>query len=354
MDADLVIRGGTVVDGTGAPGYRADVAVRGGTITEIGERLDGRRVLEADGHIVAPGFLDIHTHYDAQVFWDPELSPSSWHGVTSVVAGNCGFSIAPCREEHRDLIARTLHHVEDMSVPTLKAGIPWDFATFPEYLASVERHGTVVNFTAYIGHTALRLFVMGDEAYEREAATDDELARMAAAVREAVEAGSAGFSTTAAPTHSGDGGRPVPSRLSDLREFETLITPLGQLGQGIVEVTPGGAWPTQDLADIQLRTGVPITWTALLTRKGSTYLEDVLAQHARGIAAGARVWPQITVRPLTFRMTMADPFVFNMRPSFAALMDRPLEARLAAFGDPAWREQALSELEDSDRFFHPD
>src|SRR3954466_5721860 len=130
MSADLVIRGGTVVDGTGAPGYRADVAVRDGKIVEIGDDLSGTRVLEADGHVVAPGFIDIHTHYDAQVFWDPALTPSSWHGVTSVVAGNCGFTIAPCRPEHRDLIGKTLQNVEDMNLATLQAGIPWEFETF--------------------------------------------------------------------------------------------------------------------------------------------------------------------------------------------------------------------------------
>ena len=178
MAHDLVIRGGTVIDGTGAAGRQADVAVDGDRIAEIGPRLSGRRELDASGHVVAPGFIDIHTHYDAQVFWDPALTPSSWHGVTTVVAGNCGFSIAPCRAEHRSLIGRTLQHVEDMSLSTLEAGIPWEFETFPEYLDTVERHGTALNFTAYVGHTAVRLFVMGDEGYEREQPTDDELARI--------------------------------------------------------------------------------------------------------------------------------------------------------------------------------
>ena len=171
---DVAIRGGTVVDGTGSPGRRADVAVRDGRISEIGPRLDGRTVLDASHQVVSPGFIDIHSHYDAQVFWDPALTPSSFHGVTSVVAGNCGFSIAPCRPEHRDLLARTLQHVEDMNLDTLAAGIPWDFETFPEYLDSVARHGTALNYAVYIGHTALRLFVMGEEGYDRDP-TGDEL-----------------------------------------------------------------------------------------------------------------------------------------------------------------------------------
>ncbi len=174
--ADLVIRGGTVIDGTGAPGRRADVAIEGERIRAIGPGLSGARTLDASGCVVAPGFIDIHTHYDAQVFWDPALTPSCFHGVTTVVAGNCGFSIAPTRPSHREVIARTLENVEDMNPATLGAGIPWDFETHPEYLASVGRRGTALNFGAYVGHTAVRLYVMGDAAYERKA-TDEEVVR---------------------------------------------------------------------------------------------------------------------------------------------------------------------------------
>src|SRR5690242_5509680 len=162
MSTDVVIRGGTVVDGSGAEPRRADVAVSDGRITAIGADLRGDRELDADGCVVAPGFVDIHTHYDAQVFWDPALRPSSAQGVTTVVAGNCGFTIAPTRPEHHDVIVRTLENVEDMDGASLAAGIPWDFETYPEYMESVRRRGTVLNFTSYVGHTALRLYVMGD------------------------------------------------------------------------------------------------------------------------------------------------------------------------------------------------
>ena len=189
---DLVIRGGTVVDGTGRPGYRADVAVAGGRVVDIAASLRGDVELDASGCVVSPGFIDIHTHYDAQVFWDPALTPSCFHGVTTVVAGNCGFSIAPTRPEHRTTIAATLERVEDMNAATLLAGIPWDFETFPEYLASVARRGVGLNFANYLGHTALRLYVMGDAASERPA-TAAEVDRMAGILREALRAGAAGF-----------------------------------------------------------------------------------------------------------------------------------------------------------------
>ncbi|MEX2255526.1 MAG: amidohydrolase family protein [Acidimicrobiia bacterium] len=349
---DLVIRGGTVVDGTGAPGRRADVAIDGDRIAAIGEGLSGTRELDASGQVVAPGFVDIHTHYDAQVYWDPALTPSSWHGVTTVVAGNCGFSIAPCRPEHRELIGRTLQHVEDMSLPTLEAGIPWDFESFPEYLDSVARHGTVLNYTAYVGHTATRLFVMGDEGYEREQPTDDELARMAEVVREAIAAGAAGFASSSAPTHNGDGGRPVPSRLAGVSELEALLTPMKDLGRGVGAFTPGERVTHPEIYALQRRIGRPFTWTALLTFKGSSFAQDMSDMNARERATGVDVWPQITCRPLTFQMTMADPFTFNTVPAFQALMDRPVEERLAAYRDAEWRRNAQDQLEHG-RMFRP-
>ncbi|MSW30381.1 MAG: amidohydrolase family protein, partial [Actinobacteria bacterium] len=193
----LVLKGGTVVDGTGSERFVADVLVENGRIAAIGAGMFGDTELDASGCIVAPGFIDIHTHYDAQVFWDPSLTPSSFHGVTTVIAGNCGFSIAPTRPEHHDLIARTLENVEDMDVAALAAGVPWNFETFPEYLTAVSDLPLSLNFTAYIGHTALRLFVMGDDAYER-AATSDEIDQMVAVLTEALNAGAAGFATSVA------------------------------------------------------------------------------------------------------------------------------------------------------------
>ncbi len=342
--ADVVIRGGTVIDGTGAPGYAADVGVTDGRISEIGPHLDGDRILDAGGHAVTPGFIDIHSHYDAQVFWDPALTPSSFHGVTSVIAGNCGFSIAPCRPEGRDLLARTLQHVEDMDLDTLAAGIPWDFETFPEYLDSVERHGSALNYGVYIGHTALRLFVMGEEGYDRDP-TPHELDSMQRVVREAMEAGAMGFATSSSATHNGDGGRPVPSRRADLAELEALLQPLHDLNKGVAALLPGEKIKHADVYGLQQRIGRPLTWTALLTVKGYPWHEAVIADNNASRAQGGQVWPQISVRVLAFQMNLREPFTFNMAPAFAALMNAPIETRLAAYRDPEWRRGALEDLE---------
>jgi N-acyl-D-aspartate/D-glutamate deacylase len=338
--AALVIRGGSVIDGSGAKAVLADVAIEGERIAAIGPRLSGARTLDASGCVVAPGFVDIHTHYDAQVFWDPALTPSCFHGVTSVVAGNCGFSIAPTRPEHRETIARTLENVEDMNPATLAAGIPWDFETHPEYLASVARRGTLLNFGAYVGHTALRLYVMGDAAYER-AATPDEVARMAAAVRESIERGALGLATSFAPTHLGIDGKPVPSRFAELSEFEALARVLAEVGRGVVAVTPGPGF-FREIYDFQRRVGVPLTYTALLAIPGFWQMGAKLNEEET--ARGADVWPQVSCRKITMQLRMADPFQFNQAASFAALMGKPRAARSAAYRDPAWRARALEEL----------
>ena len=345
MTADIVIRGGTLVDGTGAPGRKADIALSDGVVSDIGDRLDGKRVLEADGHIVAPGFVDIHTHYDAQVFWDPSLTPSCWHGVTSVVAGNCGFSIAPVRPEHRELLVRTLQHVEDMAADTLFEGVPWtDFETFPQYFDAIERRGTLLNYACYVGHTAVRLFVMGESGYER-AATDDDVRNMQQVIAEALAAGAAGFATSASPTHNGDKGRPVPSRIADLEEVLALVAPLHDAHKGVVALLPGEKVTHADVFDVQRAAGRPVTWTALLTVKGYPWHEKIMAANVAARAEGSEVWPQVSCRPLTFQMNLREPFTFNMRPAFQELMDRPLAERSAAYRDPAWRTRAWEELE---------
>ena len=337
MSADIVIRGGLVADGSGEPGQEADIAITGDRISEIGSGLSGKVELDAGGQVVAPGFIDIHTHYDAQVFWDRALTPSCYHGVTSVIAGNCGFSIAPTRPSHQDLIARTLENVEDMNVDSLAEGIPWDFETFPEYLDSIARRGIALNFGAYIGHTALRLFVVGDEAYER-AATDEEVARMVEVVAEAIDAGAAGLATSFAMTHRGADGLPIPSRFATRDEFEALIGVLGQKRRGVVSVAPGEQVGIEDLYTLQPQVGVPFTYGALLTFPNGNHLKSADRNRAAW-DDGIEVWPQVTPRPLTFQMVMTDPFTLNVNPEFAALMSEDHDARLKAYDDEDWRDR---------------
>lgn len=346
MTADIVIRGGTIFDGSGAPGRAADVAIAGGMIREIGPKLQGKRELDASGCAVAPGFIDIHTHYDAQVFWDPALRPSSSHGVTTVVAGNCGFTIAPTRPEHREVIARTLENVEDMDGASLAAGIPWDFETYPEYLESIRRRGTMLNFTSYVGHTAVRLYVMGDAAYER-AATAQEMERMCQLVREAIDAGAAGFSTSFAYTHRGIDGKPVPSRFAARDEAEALFLAAGQTGKGVVLVAvPGEQCGYADIYELQPRVGRPFTYP-LFAAPGGRHLAQVKL-HVEGLSRGVQVWPQVTPRPLTMQFTMEGAYSLNVGKVFGELMRRGREVRIAAYGDPVWRARAAADLEQAE------
>ncbi|MDA8048002.1 MAG: amidohydrolase family protein [Actinomycetota bacterium] len=338
MAADLVVAGGMVVDGTGAPPKRADVAVTGGRISEIGPGLHGHEMLDATGQVVSPGFIDIHTHYDAQVFFDPALTPSCYHGVTTVVAGNCGFSIAPTRPEMRELIARTLESVEDMDYNVLLEGVPWDFTTFPEYLDSVRRRGAVLNFAAYVGHTALRLFAMGESAYDRTA-TEDECRVMAGIVREAMEAGAAGLATSFAPPHNGADHRPVPSRLADRAELDALLRAIAGTRRGVVAVAPGELVGISDLYELQRATGLPFTYGALLTSPAGRH-DDLLELNRRGRSEGADVWPQVTSRPLTFVFGMDAPYLLNVNPEFRALGACSIEKRRKSYLDSDWRRRA--------------
>jgi N-acyl-D-amino-acid deacylase len=344
MPADIVIRGGTAFDGSGVAGRSADVAIADGVIREIAPNLRGDVELDASGCAVTPGFIDIHTHYDAQVFWDPALRPSSYHGVTTVVAGNCGFAIAPTRPEHRDVIVHTLENVEDMDPATLVAGIAWDFETFPEYLDSVRRRGTALNFTAYVGHSPLRLYVMGDAAYER-AATADEIERMGVLVREGIAAGAAGFSTSFSYAHRGVDGKPVPSRFAEADEVEALFLAAGEAGKGVVLITPGAQCTYADVYEWQPRVGRPFTYP-MFASPGGKHLEP-LALHEQGLARGAEVWPQVTPRPLTMQFTMADPYSLNTGKVFGELLQGDRDGRIAAYRDAAWRERAAADLEQS-------
>jgi len=336
MAQSTVIKGGTVVDGTGRPGVRADVRLADGRIDAIGANLRGDSVIDAAGMVVAPGFIDVHTHYDAQVFWDPALTPSCFHGVTTVVAGNCGFSLAPTRPADHSLLVHTLEKVEDMNPATLTAGIPWDFESFPEYLDSIRRRGCALNFAAYIGHTPLRIWVLGSEASQREA-TPEEIEQMAALVSEAMNAGAVGFASSFAITHLGADGRPIPSRAAGPEEIEALCRAVATAGKGVVALNGGANLGFAQMYDMAARLGVPITYSALLTTADQRYMKLVEIHRQR--RADAPVWPQVSCRPLSFSQTLGDPFILNTNPVFAELSAAAVERRRTAYADPAWRQR---------------
>ena len=337
---DLLIRGGTLVDGTGAPARRGDMGVRGGRIAALGDvRGTADRVIDADGAAVAPGFVDVHTHYDVQVFWDRMLSISPWHGVTTVVMGNCGFAIAPTRPVHRDLILRTLENVEGMSIDAIRAGVGenWPFETIPEYLDAIERLGTAINVASLVGHTSVRLYVMGEESTEREA-TADEIARMRAIVSAGLRAGAIGFATSQSPTHVGYAGRPVPSRAATLTEIEELASALGDVEHGVMQATLGPGFFLDEFAAIQRRTGKPISWTALLGGMlGPDGHRYVLERSAALQADGLRVIPQVSCRPLNFEFQFKAPFPLESMSLFKRVSQADFAGKKRIYADPEFR-----------------
>jgi N-acyl-D-aspartate/D-glutamate deacylase len=339
---DILVRGGRLVDGTGAPERRADLGIRGGRIAAIGESLeaDADRILEADGRVVAPGFIDIHTHYDAQILWDRGLSVSPWHGVTSVVMGNCGFGVAPTRPAHRDLILRTLENVEGMSIEALRAGLgegDWPFETFPEYLDAIEALGSVINVAALVGHTPVRLYVMGEASTER-AADADEVAAMQAIVAEAIAAGAIGLATSKAPPHMGYDGRPVPSRLAELEELRALCSALGTAGRGVLQAALGPGLLFDELTSLQQSMHRPVSWTALLADAfGPEGHRGVLELHAKLQAEGIDLYPQVSCRALCMEYQFSAPFPWESSPIFEPVLRADREGKKRLYADPEFR-----------------
>jgi N-acyl-D-aspartate/D-glutamate deacylase len=343
MAHDLVIRGGLVVDGTGAPARIGDVAVVDGRIAEVGAvTAGGAREIDAGGLAVAPGFIDPHTHYDAQLMWDPLATSSSWHGVTTVVTGNCGFTLAPCRPADREGLMRMLQYVEAMSLEAMRKGIRWDFERFGEYLDGLERGGLWVNVGAFVGHSAIRQYVMGDAAWER-AASGDEVARMAGLVREAMAAGAVGLSSSANTNHVGDRGRPVPSRLAGEGELTALVAAMGETGRGVLELTIGGSRvdrvaEVERFAELARAGGRPITPVSirhnpLAPDEHRRVLAGIEALHREGL----RVHPQGTCSPLTATFDLTGPFVFYRFPVWRRVLETPVGGWRELFRDPGFR-----------------
>jgi len=351
MALDLLIRGGTIVDGSGAARYRGDVGIKDGRIVEIGRsRAAAERTIDADGLIVAPGFIDGHTHMDAQVAWDRMGSCSCWHGVTTVIMGNCGFALAPCPPAEREWFARCLTAVEDIPTEAMMAGIDWTWETFPEYLATVDRLPKAINYGAYIGHSALRMYVMGKRALS-EPASEDDLARMAAAVREAIQVGAMGFSSSRATTHVTPDDTPVASRIADWSELDRLVGAMAELNAGVFQVGPdisGGEAQRrflERLKQLALETGRPVMFGTLSSRQGErpnpwTYQLEFIDECA---AAGARMWGQTTTRSINAIFSLKSYLPFDVLPAWRALRRLPLAEQKRRLADPATRSQLVAD-----------
>lgn len=350
MTYDLKITGGTIVDGTGKPGFVGDIGIKDGKVVALGKAEGAAtRTIDAKGKVVSPGFVDVHTHYDAQILWDRMLSISPWHGVTTTVIGNCGFGVAPTHAIHRKLILQTLEKVEGMSLDALHAGLGevWPFETFPQYLDAVEKRGVAINVAALFGHTPLRLYVMGEASTER-AATADEIATMKKLVREAMDAGAIGFGTSVSVSHNGYGGKPVPSRQATVEEMDSLVSVMGELKRGLMQITIGRDFSTKAMAEVSRKYNVPVTWTALLSYLygpgGHRKQLDLAAEQRK---SGAIVIPQVSCRPLNFELTFAEPFIFDVMKFMNELAIEDAKspgARRRAYADPAWREKLRSEV----------
>ncbi|HKY08242.1 MAG TPA: amidohydrolase family protein [Candidatus Binatia bacterium] len=344
---DLILKGGRVYDGSGMPSYSADVAIRDGKIAEIG-RLNGnaRRVLNVDGLAVAPGFIDPHTHLDAQLLWDPLGTSSCFHGVTSVVVGNCGLSLAPAKPENRDAVIKSFVRVEAISRRVLEEGVEWKWTSTGEYLGALgTRLG--INAAALVGHIAVRHYVMGEEAVERQA-TADEVARMKQLVRQGMKAGAVGFSTNQNPRHIREDRKPVASRLASDEELGTLLDVLGEMNSGVVQLSGGGADARGRIAyaaGMARRTGRPVLWQSINhSWSRPNFWQEMLANTQRFFKEeGLAIYAMTQAKPFENRYTLLDAQCFDEFPTWKAAMFSPVPARKQMFADPELRRKLRAE-----------
>ena len=343
---DLVIKGARIADGLGSPLKTADVAVADGRIAEVG-RIGGAaaRTVDADGLVLAPGIVDVHTHYDAQLTWDSNATPSPALGVTTVVVGNCGFSIAPCPPERRDQIARNLAEVEGMSLTALRSGTNWDFESFAEYLALLRRTGVTPNVAAFIGHSAVRTMVMGDDASAR-AARDDEIAAMRELVAGGLDAGAVGFSTSTSINHYGDEGVPMPSRLAEEKELRALAGVLGEKGRGVFQLTVGPSMTFEVMESIAEDNGCPVFQTAALHNAADPERANrMVTASAAAQARGNQLWAQVSCQSLSMDFALTAAFPMQSLDSWRTLVGADKESFERTIRDPEFRRRFRHDLE---------
>jgi len=342
---DLIIENATIYDGLGSAPRRGSVAVANGRIAEVGKvEGDARERVNADGLALMPGIIDTHTHYDAQITWDPFANPSPALGVTTVVMGNCGFTIAPCRPPDRDLTMRNLTHVEGMSLEALRAGIDWGFESFPDYVGMLEKNGVGPNVACFVGHSGVRTFVLRGEAAKR-AATPDEIAQMRRLVIEAMEAGACGFSTTRSYQHNGEAGIPMPSRLADEQEFLTLSGALREGGKGLLMMTKASDTPVPWIESLAAAADRPYLIAALLHSNltPEATFED-LEHISRARSRGRRMYGAVSACPLNFEFTLHEPYVFEGLAAWQPLMKMDEREVKKTLVDPAFRRRMKDEL----------
>jgi len=354
VDFDLVIRNGTIVDGSGAPSTHGDVAVVDGRIAAVGE-VDGRgrEEIDADGLVVAPGFVDGHTHMDAQVFWDDLGTSSCWHGVTTAVMGNCGFTLAPASANQSALVVRNLERAEDISGAAMAEGITWTWSTFREYLDAVDALPKGLNYAASIGHSALRTWVMGERAFS-EAASPDDLAAMEAELRDALAAGAVGFTTSRSDQHETSDDRPVASRLASWEEVQRLVGLVGRESDGIFQLTSEAAGNSPDLAvrreyherlrDLAVDTQVPIVFGLFALANGTNTL-PLMAETAE---RGGQMYGLSHCRGVAVVLSFRTRLPFDNLPAWKALRAEPLEVQRARLRDPDVRARLVHEAHHGD------
>ena len=353
MPYDLVIKNGVLIDGSGLPRYHADVAVRHGRIAAIGKiRERAREVIDADGLVVTPGFIDGHTHMDAQIFWDPLGTCSCWHGVTTVVMGNCGFTLAPCAASDKHLVVRNLQRAEDISLEAMEAGIEWRWTTFPEWLDCLDALPKGINYASYLGHCALRTHVMGERAFE-QAATEDDLRAMERELRDAIRAGAMGFTTSRSPIHETPDGRPVASRLATWGEVRRLVGVMGEMNAGIFELA-GEAVGRElgDLAgfrdyhvrlrDLAVETGRPITWGMFSRLEAPAVWRRYMELLDETAAAGGRMFAQVHSRGLNVVLSFKSQLPFDHLPAWKPFRALALAEQRQRLRDPETRRRLIA------------
>ena len=355
---DLVIRGGTVVDGTGEASRAADVAITDGRITEVGA-VDGsaRRELDADGLLVTPGIVDIHTHFDGQITWDPLLTPSCWHGVTTVVMGNCGVGFAPVQPDRREWLIGLMEGVEDIPGAALSEGIVWDWESYPEYLDAVASRSMALDVGSLIPHGAVRAYVMGERGAKNQPATEDDIEAMARIVREGMQAGALGFSTSRTIAHMAIDGEPVPGTFAAEAELFGIGRVLGDLGAGVFELAPAGALG-EDLAaperemDWMRRLGAaigrPVTFALTQNDHDPKAWRRMLDLSGQAAADGASVRPQVAGRPVSLLLGLHTFHPFAYCPSWSEIGLLPVAERAARMADPDLKARLLAEAEKAD------